>query len=124
VVASLGDSHSYVRWAALDVLQSQTQLPQQMLEGAVARLGDDNSDVRWAALHVLKNQSQLQLQRLVHHANHFVNRMLRESFSENIYWIVRDNTSKLTVGSKSIDIQGDNGELMIFSEAVREFLLK
>jgi hypothetical protein len=112
----------YVRRAALDVLKSQTQLPQQVLEGVAARLGDDFSFVQQAAVNVLKNQSQLQRKSLVHYAKSFVNAILRESFRKDVYWMVRDNTSMLIVGSRSIDIQGDNGELMIFSQAVSEIL--
>jgi NACHT/LRR/PYD domain-containing protein 3 len=122
VVARLDDDHSDVRRAAVDVLNNQTQLPQQVLVGVAARLGDDHSDVQEAAVHALKRQSQLHQQSLVHYVNFFVSNILRQSFSGNVYWLVQDNISTLTVESRTIDIQGDNGELMIFSQAVGEIL--
>jgi hypothetical protein len=122
VAARLDDNDENVRQSAVDILKSQSPLSQHMLEDVTARLGDNNRHVQEAALDVLKSQSQLQQQTLVCYANHFVNGILRESFHNNVYWIIRDNISKLTVGSRSIDIRGDNGELMIFSQAVSEIL--
>ncbi|KAJ6032487.1 peptidase C14 [Penicillium herquei] len=110
IIERLEDENSEVRRAAIEALQEQKDLSPRVLAVIIERLGDEDSDVRQAAIQTLQDRKDLPLKAIINSGQSLYDKFLKNSFSEDIHWLISDNSLKMTFDTQTLQFQDDSIE--------------